>query len=132
MNAHSHVRKNILVVDDDVSILDLMARLLRDRYDVRTAADGCAAVHLAREIRPDLVILDYRFPGVDGLTILRELRDFDPGVRVMMLTGDMDMEVVRRAFLGGALGYLTKPLSPDDIREMVDGALAPEIPHARL
>lgn len=124
MNQHSPARKNILAIDDDSAVLGVVARLLRDRYEVRTAEDGRAALDLVALLRPDLVLLDVRFPGMDGLSILRELRRFDPDLKVLMLTGDMDIDTVRRAFAGGALGYLTKPFSPDEVDAMVDGALA--------
>ena len=78
--------QRILVVDDEPSVTDLLAYNLRKaHYDVLTAADGRTALQLARESRPDLILLDLMIPEVDGLDVCRELRK-SSGVPIIMIT----------------------------------------------
>lgn len=115
--------KSILVVDDDPGVLKVVRRALEGRYEVRTAEDGSTAVRLFCARRPDLVLLDVRFPDGDGLRILRELKTLDPNLSVVMLTGDSHLETVAHAFDDGATAYLTKPFALEDVENLVDYAL---------
>jgi len=116
-------RKNVLVVDDDPGVIRIMTQMLAGRYEVRTALDGRSALLLACARRPDLVLLDVQFPGENGLSILRELRRFDPDLRVVMLTGDEDPETFSRAINEGARAYVTKPFSLDSVQSVVEYAM---------
>jgi two-component system OmpR family response regulator len=77
----------VLVVDDEPTLAEVLASVLRyEGWEVRTAADGSAAVRTAREFGPDAVILDVMLPDVDGLEVLRRLRGANPHVCVLFLT----------------------------------------------
>jgi two-component system OmpR family response regulator len=77
----------VLVVDDEASLSELLSMALRyEGWDVRTAADGATAVRIAREQRPDAVVLDVMLPDFDGLEVLRRLRAEAPEVPVLFLT----------------------------------------------
>ncbi len=117
--------KNVLVVDDDRAVLSVVSRMLTGRYAVRVAEDGTAALDLVALLRPDLILLDVDMPGMDGIAVLNELRTFDPNLRVVMLTGDVNPETFALALANGAAAYLTKPFTMADIDFAVGRALAP-------
>jgi DNA-binding response OmpR family regulator len=103
----------ILVVDDDLELLSLIAFALRQAgYLVVEAADGPAALAAVESERPDLIVLDYNLPRMNGLEVLRRIRAEESGVPVMMLTVRSDEEDLVRALDHGADDYLTKPFSP--------------------
>ena len=101
-----------LVVDDEPSLVRVVeGYLAQDGFNVRTAGDGEAALALARESEPDLVVLDLGLPGMDGIEVCRELRTFTR-CYILMLTARAD-EVDMLIGLGvGADDYMTKPFSP--------------------
>ncbi len=105
----------ILVVDDEQRLRDLLRGYLeREGFTVHTAADGHAALDLARQHVPDLVVLDLMLPGLDGLEVCRRLRTFSDAY-VIMLTAKAE-EIDRIVGLEvGADDYLTKPFSPREL-----------------
>ena len=118
----------ILVVDDEPSIVDLVRFTLEDA-DVRVveASDGAEALVLARQIKPDLILLDVQMPRLDGLEVCRELRREPAFARapIILLTA-AGQEADRARGLGaGADEYLTKPFSPLALLALVE-ALVPE------
>lgn len=108
----SRQKLSALVVDDEPSLVRVVAGyLLQDGFDVRTAGDSEAALALARESEPDLVVLDLGLPGMDGIEVCRQLRTFSR-CYILMLTARAD-EVDMLIGLGvGADDYVTKPFSP--------------------
>jgi DNA-binding response OmpR family regulator len=123
---------HILVVDDDPTVAEVVARyLLRDGHEVDCVADGYAALRVAAERSPDLVVLDLMLPGIDGLELCRRLRERWP-VPIVMLTA-LGEETDRLVGLEtGADDYVTKPFSPRELALRVKsvlrrarGALAP-------
>ena len=105
----------ILVVDDEHSIVDLVRGYLeREGFEVFAAFDGPTAIERARELAPDLVVLDVMLPGVDGIEVCRQVRQFSDAY-VLMLTARTE-EVDRIVGLTvGADDYLTKPFSPREL-----------------
>jgi len=103
----------ILVVDDDLELLGLIAFALRQAgYLAIEASDGPAALAAVENERPDLVVLDYNLPRMNGLEVLRRIRAEEAEMPVMMLTVRSDEEDLVRALDHGADDYLTKPFSP--------------------
>jgi two-component system alkaline phosphatase synthesis response regulator PhoP len=122
----------VLVVDDEHSIVDLIRGYLeREAFEVHAAFDGPAALDLARELNPDLVVLDVMLPGMDGIEVCRQLRQFSDAY-VLMLTARAE-EVDRIVGLTvGADDYLTKPFSPRELVARVRAMLRrPRTPAAR-
>jgi DNA-binding response OmpR family regulator len=105
----------VLVVDDEAPLRELLSGYLeREGYRVLLAADGVAALELARAERPDVVVLDLMLPGLDGLEVCRRLRAFSDAY-VLMLTAKAE-EIDRVIGLEvGADDYLTKPFSPREL-----------------
>jgi len=117
----------VLVVDDDLTVAEVVGDYLRDAgLETRHAADGQAALSLAREWPPDLVVLDLMLPGIDGLEVCRRLRAArkdQPPVPVIMLTA-LDEEGDRVLGLEtGADDYVTKPFSPRELALRVQAVL---------
>jgi len=115
--------KRVLVVDDDTKIVELVKLYLqRDGHHVVTCGDGSEALRLARESRPDLIVLDIMLPGMDGLTVCRTLRAESP-VPIILLTARVS-ESDRLAGLDlGADDYVTKPFSPRELAARVRAVL---------
>ncbi len=115
---------NILVVDDEPHIREVVeAYLTRDGHAVVTAADGTAAIALAREVDPDLIVLDIMLPGRSGFDILRDLRAEGSPAAVILLTARDDV-IDRVAGLEiGADDYLTKPFEPRELVARVGAVL---------
>jgi DNA-binding response OmpR family regulator len=113
----------ILVVDDDPTVAEVVARyLIRDGHKVDCVADGNAALRVAAEKSPDLVVLDLMLPGIDGLEVCRRLRERWP-VPIVMLTA-LGEETDRLVGLEtGADDYVTKPFSPRELALRVKSVL---------
>lgn len=117
------VASAVLIVEDDPDTVDLVGLYLRrDGHQVTAAADGVDGLRLARETRPDLVILDVMLPGLNGMEICRILRE-ESDVPIIMLTARVD-EVDRLSGLDlGADDYVTKPFSPRELAARVRAVL---------
>jgi excisionase family DNA binding protein len=103
-------RPRVLVVDDEASIRDLLAKTLAlAEYDVDLAPDGRSALERLRIIPYDLLITDLKMPGVDGLTVIREARRLKPDIPVIIITGFSTEASAIEAINLGVSGYLTKP-----------------------
>jgi DNA-binding response OmpR family regulator len=114
----------ILVVDDESNILDVLELyLLREGFQVVRAADGQAALRLYTEEQPDLVILDLMLPRVEGLSVLRHIRQQTALVPVILLTAKGQEADKLAGFAGGADDYVTKPFSPRELVARVKVAL---------
>jgi len=115
--------RKVLVVDDDAKTVELVKLYLtRDGYKVYTATDGNEALDIARQVRPDLMVLDLMLPGVNGLEICRTLKnEFD--VLVIMLTARTTEEDKLAGLDMGADDYVTKPFSPRELAARVRAVL---------
>jgi DNA-binding NarL/FixJ family response regulator len=111
-----------MVVDDhDLVREGIEALLVRDPSleVVASVRSGQEALDLLGEAAPDVVLLDLRMPGLDGLSAMREIRRLSPAVRVVVLTGHTGDELIRKALAGGAAGYLLKTDSAAELRAAV-------------
>ena len=120
----------VLVVDDDPVIADLVAfRLTRLGLDVSVETDGQAGLAAARELRPDLVVLDWMMPRMNGLEMCAALRaDPDEALArtpVLLLTAKAQEPDLERGFAAGATDYIVKPFSPRELATRVTAALPP-------
>src|ERR1700704_1018327 len=120
-----HSRGSVLVVDDEPTIAEVVARYLeRAGYRTRVAGDGIEATAAAAEQRPDLVVLDLMLPGIDGLEVMRRLREQDRDrIAVILLTakGEESDRVIGLRL--GADDYVVKPFSPAELVARVDAIL---------
>jgi two-component system OmpR family response regulator len=106
----------VLVVDDEPALTDLLSMALRyEGWETRTAADGISAVRVAREQRPDVVVLDVMLPDMDGLEVLRRLRTQLDDVPVLFLTARDSVEDRIAGLTAGGDDYVTKPFSLEEV-----------------
>ncbi len=113
----------MLVVEDDETVSEIVVRYLeRDGFEAAAVADGCVALERAREVPPDLVVLDLMLPGLDGFEVCTRLRACTP-VPVIMLTarGEEDDRILGLEL--GADDYITKPFSPRELVARVNSVL---------
>jgi DNA-binding response OmpR family regulator len=104
-----------LVVDDEIPLAGVIASYLeREQFEVTIAHNGDDAVRLARQIDPDVVVLDLALPGIDGLEACRQLRTFSDAYVVMLTARDTEMDTVIGLSVG-ADDYVTKPFSPREL-----------------
>jgi DNA-binding response OmpR family regulator len=115
--------RKVLVVDDDVKTVELVKLYLnRDGYKVLTACDGNEALDVARQARPDLIVLDLMLPGRDGLDVCRTLKS-ESDVPIIMLTARSTEDDKLTGLDYGADDYVTKPFSPRELAARVRAVL---------
>ncbi len=104
-----------LVVDDEAPLADVVASYLRrDHFEVTVCHSGAEALTAAREVDPDVVVLDLGLPGIDGLEVCRQLRTFSDAYVVMLTARDTEVDTIVGLSVG-ADDYLTKPFSPREL-----------------
>jgi two-component system sensor histidine kinase VicK len=102
----------LLIVDDDTSLSHHLKTFFeRQKYKVETAEDGPGAVTKTQDFHPHLMFLDIGLPGMSGIEVLKEVKQKDPSVRVIMITGQTEDELMRQARILGADDYVTKPFT---------------------
>jgi len=113
-----------VVVDDEASLSDLVGMALRyEGWDVRTATEGRAAISLVREFQPDVVVLDVMLPDIDGLQVLRRLRDDGREVPVLFLTAKDALDDRVAGLTAGGDDYVTKPFSLEELIARLRGLI---------
>ena len=118
-------RGRLLVIDDEEDVREMLEFILSaEGFDVATVDGGVAAVELAR-VRPfDLAITDMRMPGMNGIETLLALKQRDPRLEVVVVTGYASEQTAAECIRLGAYGYLRKPFEIGELRPLIDGALA--------
>ena len=116
--------KSILVVDDQEVVRRSLLRSLADTHcNLEAVESGDEALQAMGAHPFDLVMLDLRMPGMDGMSVLRTIKEKWPESEVVILTGYPSVETAKEAIRLGAYDYLAKPVSPDDVMRVADGAM---------
>jgi two-component system, response regulator, stage 0 sporulation protein F len=114
-------KKKLLIVDDQIGIRILLLEVFStEGYDTFQAANGRAALDIVMTHRPDLVLLDMKIPGMDGLEILKQIKEYDRGIKVIMMTAYGELDMIKEATDLGALMHFTKPFDIDEMRLAVN------------
>lgn len=114
----------ILVVDDEIDICDFVETFLKDRgFQVFTAANGDEALNIAKNEKPELVLLDIKMKGMDGIAVLKHIKEMDKNIKVIMVTALEDQDKIHEAYKLGACDYITKPLILDYLEQTVGKCL---------
>ncbi|MDI3327795.1 MAG: response regulator [Alicyclobacillaceae bacterium] len=112
--------RKILVVDDQFGIRVLLKELLeQEGYIIFQAANGPGALQIFQDENPDLVILDMKIPGMDGLEILRNIRAMGHDAKVIMMTAYGELDLLREAEQLGVLAHFTKPFDIEALRRVI-------------
>ncbi len=118
------VHKNILVIDDEVAVNNNIRKILMKKdYQVDQAVTKDEAIERITTHTYKLILLDLKIPGVKGLELLKTIRDKNPEAKVIMITGYASIETAVEATRMGAVDYLPKPFTPDEIRHATEKAL---------
>ncbi|HEY7681255.1 MAG TPA: sigma-54 dependent transcriptional regulator [Gemmatimonadales bacterium] len=111
----------VLVVDDERTLARAIKAYLEESgYEAEVAGDAESAVPLLGSLRPDVVITDVRLPGMDGIALLRKIREFDPAITVVVMTAHGSIEGAVEAVKLGAFDYLKKPLDLEELKLLID------------
>jgi DNA-binding NtrC family response regulator len=114
----------VLVVDDEFSIRDSLVHWFeKDGYRTGSAQDAREALQRLEEERWDVVLLDIKMPGMDGLELQRRIHEVDPDLPIIMLTAFASVESAVQALKEGAFDYVRKPIDPDELSHLVQRAL---------
>src|SRR5204863_515836 len=124
-NAPGGFFMRVLIVDDDPEVRDVLAEAFRmEGLDVLEASNGLEALLYVKRDRPDAVVLDLMMPRLGGVEALKRIHDFNPGIRVLVVTGTDDPELHRQATASGASAVFTKPVA---IAALVAALAAPAL-----
>ena len=112
--------KKILIVDDEENIRSLLDSFLSSQgYQIRLAKDGDEALQMVKKEIPDLVFLDIKLPGKNGVEVLRMIREFDSNISVVMISGNATEDTAKETLNLGAFDYIKKPVDLDKVSEII-------------
>jgi CheY-like chemotaxis protein len=115
----------LLYVDDEPELRDLVQNQLSlEGFEVTTASDGMHAIEMLRTTAFDVVLLDVRMPGMNGIEVLQALHNLNLHPRTIMLTGDTDISVLAKCARFGVNDYLTKPYNFHELVDSIDRAMS--------
>jgi two-component system sensor histidine kinase/response regulator len=110
----------ILVIDDEESLRDSCCQILnKDGFLCADANDGIAGLKKTKELKPDLVLIDLKMPGINGLEVLEKVKKIDPNIIPVVITGYATVESAVEAMKKGAYDYLPKPFTPEELRIII-------------
>jgi len=115
----------VLVVDDHTVVRKGLCALLTSKYDIAVigeAADGVEAVEQARDLQPDVILMDLMMPRKDGLEAILEIKEENPDARILILTSFSEDVQIVAAIKAGAMGYVLKDASPDELVHAIHSA----------
>ncbi|MBS4212568.1 MULTISPECIES: response regulator [Neobacillus] len=114
------MKEKILIVDDQFGIRILLNEVFqKEGYQTFQAANGVQALEIVKTHDPDLVLLDMKIPGMDGIEILKRMKVLDPDIRVIIMTAYGELDMIQEAKDLGAITHFAKPFDIDDIRAAV-------------
>ncbi|WP_054955399.1 response regulator [Paenibacillus dakarensis] len=114
-------KHKVLIVDDQNGIrILLMEVFTSEGYETYQAANGRIALDIVKKNEPELVLLDMKIPGMDGLEILKHIKQMNPGIKVIMMTAYGELDMIKEATDLGALMHFTKPFDIDEMRLAVN------------
>ena len=123
---------HILVVDDEFTVRDSLYQWFRkDGYEVTAVENATEALQAMQDQRYEVVLLDIKMPGMDGVELQAHLHHIDPAAAVIMITAFASVETAVRALKQGAFDYVTKPIDPDELSHLVLLAVERRAPQGR-
>jgi DNA-binding NtrC family response regulator len=102
-------RRRLLIVDDEPLILEVLTEHFKTEYNVETALNGADALGAILRARPDVVMLDINMPRMNGVEVLKDIKQIDESIAVIMVTANEQVAMAAEALRNGAFGYVPKP-----------------------
>ena len=112
-------RPVILICDDEEGIRESFKLILEDQYDLRFATHGLEAIEMLKNLNPSLMLLDIKMPKIHGLEVLKTIKQLKPKLPVIIVTGYQSVEMAQEALKLGAVDYIPKPFSSNEILQLV-------------
>ena len=110
-------QSRILIIDDEEVVLDSCTRILKSgAYKIATATNGRLGLDLVKDFQPDLIYVDLKMPGISGIEVIQKIRETDPTIVVIVITGFATVSSAVEAMKNGAYDFLPKPFTPDEFR----------------
>jgi signal transduction histidine kinase len=110
-------KPKILIIDDEEVVLDSCTQILKGgKYLISTAMNGSLGLNLVKDYQPDLVFVDLKMPGISGFEVIEKIRELDPLIVVIVITGYATVSSAVEAMKNGAYDFLPKPFTPDEFR----------------
>ena len=123
----------VLIVDDEAAVCDLLVSFLNSlSYEVETATDGLAGLNKYAHGRFDLVITDLSMPNMDGIELVKQIKEIDDEAVILLITGYPTIGSAVEAIKLGATDYITKPFALDEIKMRIDKAIGTKVLQGRL
>jgi DNA-binding NtrC family response regulator len=116
----------ILVVDDEGIVLESCRRVLVDRFEVITASSADTALDVLRREPVEMILLDIKMPGKDGMSLLKEVKEKWPNIPVIVMSGYATTETVEQVSRTEAATFIAKPFTPDELVEVVAKVIGKE------
>jgi len=112
--------KKLLIVDDQFGIRILLNEVFqKEGYKIFQASNGKQALDIVKMRRPDLVLLDIKIPGIDGIEILKRMKKIVPDIKVIVMTAYGELNMIEEAMELGAITYFAKPFDIEEMRDTV-------------
>ncbi len=116
-------KPKILVCDDSEGVRESLKLILEDDYRLDFASDGYQAWEIIKVSPPDLVLLDIKMPRLNGIETVKKIRELNPKIRVLFVTGYQYTDVAKNATQLGAQDYIIKPFTPEELKKAVQKLL---------
>ncbi len=118
------MRERVLIVDDQFGIRTLLNEVLqKEGYEIFQAANGLQALSVTEQYAPDLVLLDMKIPGMDGLEILKRMKEINSDIKVIIMTAYGELDLIEQTKKLGALAHFSKPFDIEEVRSAVKNYL---------
>jgi len=118
------MKSKIIIVDDEKDTCDIVSKILGDEgYKTFSTISSRSALAKIKKEKPDLVLMDIKMPGMDGIEMLKCIREIDKSITVVMMTAYGDVDTAREAMRLGAFDYITKPFDIDVLKSVAREAL---------
>ncbi|MDO8446863.1 MAG: response regulator transcription factor [Deltaproteobacteria bacterium] len=124
MKTSKEEKRNLLLIDDETWFLESLKEILADEYEVHTAAGGKEGVQKYLDNMVDLILLDLAMPEMDGIEVLQRIREVNPWIPVIIMTGHSTIERAETAASLGVQGYIKKPFDSEVLKEKIKEILA--------
>jgi YesN/AraC family two-component response regulator len=123
------MNKKILICEDEKDSRDSLKNILvRRNFEIYTASNGEESILRAKEVKPDLILLDIRMPKINGLEVAKQIRNWDIKSKIIVITSFQSPELYKEAVKYNIIDYIVKPMDTNDLLKVINAALKPELP----